>query len=188
MKKTDTSIRELSEELSHACYLAVGADLGDFQVQRGTDACQKLHSAATLALRLFQEDPRTLGRALKGVTVQSLDISVTLDIAGLLLAPRVVAALMDTCRDAHARRGALVAAHSATLDTLASPNLEKALGTVEKRAVIYVPGASFLNFMTHEGVPAWILDAVRPEGIHAEHGMAFEDLGNLCKTQPTVES
>ena len=182
-----------TQTLSHACYLALGAELGDIDVQQGTDANRALHDAGVLVLRLFKDNPQALNKALKSIVVPTADASLNSgSIAGMLgmqrhpqkdkkvpLAATVIEALMVACNDAHARRNGLLASHTATLDTLASPDLEKALGCGGTSFPRHIPGAAFLNFLTHEGVAAWLLDAVRPDGVHAEHGFDFGDIGDL---------
>lgn len=180
-----------SDTLSHACHQALAAELGDIDVSPGTPARQALHDAAELVLRLHRVDRNGLVQALKATTVATADAGVRAgDIAGMFggpgatthkapLAAGTIAALLGLADDAHARRTRLVAAATGPGEVLQGTALVDALDTVPTWWPRDVPGGAFLNFLAHEGVPAWLVDAVRPEGVHVGHGNDFGDIGDL---------
>lgn len=180
-----------ADTLSHACHVALGAELGDIDVQPGTDGHRVLHDAAALALGLYQEDRKALVRALQSVATVQADAGLTAeDIAGFLggaspstkkapLPASTIAALLGMLEDAYARHNRLLAAAEGFGTVLASPALEKALAHRFGWHGRQVRGGAFLNFLAHEGVPAWLLASVRPNGVHAVHGFNFGDIGDL---------
>ena len=189
-------IEILTSAVSHACYLALGAELGDQDVKPGTPAHEELHETAGLLLEFFQEDPKAVARALKRVTTPVVDTNLpNLGPAlGFLLGlphwserkdplpASTIAALLDLLADAHARHKRLLAAERDCVDglwILQSTALVNALDCVPQWCNRQVPGGAFLNFMAHEGVPAWLVESVRPDGVHAVHGFAFGDIGDL---------
>lgn len=179
-----------ADTLSHACHLALGAELGDIDVSPGAHAHRALHDAAELVLRLHQVDRKGLVVALKAATVATADAGVRAgDIAGLMggestkatkapLAAGTIAALLGLADDANARRNRLVAAAMGPREVLQGPALVDALDHAPTWWPRDVPGGAFLNFLAHEGVPAWLVASARPEGVHVGHGDGFGDMGD----------
>ena len=178
-----------AETLSHAMHTALGAELGDIPVHAGTDGHRVLHAAAALALELHQGDRKGLAQALRACRVATRDAGAALDVAALMGAPAkpmdkvplpasTIAALLGLAEDAHARRKRLLAAAATPHELLQGAALVDALDHVPTWCAMDMPGGAFLNFLAHEGVPAWLVACVRPQGVDVGHGFDFGDMGD----------